>query len=502
MDNDNRIDIDQLLKGTSAQPAKPRKVKWWMIAIPVVLVIVIAVACLWQPIVFALHPEQKLAVAMGKTLSALSQRYDQSPVHLLGVLDPGKPSRMELDLVYADTYTDTTELSFDVSTDPKNRQIMMALSVEPIGDMALYIDPQGFAAAHNSFDDAKFYGVTYETFRADLMKSVLGPMLQQEPDTIDQLEKVVQSLQKTMNLKTEDADYFAPYAKILADFAATIEVSSDTSSTLSFSLTMEQLMTLCNQIVDTLEKDENWKELYTSSSVLSEYASLTWEEWVQELRDGLKNMDEELDMKLHYTFYVGKDTIVTGVDCKMELKTDEENSDALISLQLGSDPAKDDLVLTLDVNTEDEKSQVVLKSSLLASKDEYCHTISCEAQTDGVSVGSLQLKTQWHSVTGALKLHYWMKDGYREISRDTEMNLKLDGRGFVLTYAYEGDMGELFNPGNFADNEGKLYVTLRYKERPEIEKPEWINLDQWDEQLMQDLQEFIMGYMTPTPIDS
>lgn len=56
-----------------------KKISWWMVAVPAVVVFAILAALLWYPLLMTVSPRTALSLAWSRTQKDLAQRYEDGP---------------------------------------------------------------------------------------------------------------------------------------------------------------------------------------------------------------------------------------------------------------------------------------------------------------------------------------------------------------------------------------------------------------------------------------
>ena len=180
---------------------KQRKGRWWILLL-VLLVLMLAAGMFWKGLGLYIAPQMMLRAALGVAIDGLEQRGPGSPIWILakGYDENGRNTTQ----VLLDTDDDHLgQIWYDllVHTDLIDRQMDVQGTVATNGNtlrLAAYLNRDYAALTSQDLLQGGYYGITYETFGADLRSIPLASVLL--PDkTIVQWENGVTQLQELMN---------------------------------------------------------------------------------------------------------------------------------------------------------------------------------------------------------------------------------------------------------------------------------------------------------------
>ncbi len=179
-----------------------KKRKWWLIFIPVILLAVLLTMVFWDSILIYAAPKTVLTAALTKTIGSLEERFQEDPMGIfLKNLDPeGKyTANVELETSYA--LAGDTAYAMTVQTDLSANRIQADGLVRNSGkdlNLSLYLDSNFLAVSSSELVQGNYYGVTYDTFGADIRSIPMVGML--VPDAIlQEWEESLGDIQEMMN---------------------------------------------------------------------------------------------------------------------------------------------------------------------------------------------------------------------------------------------------------------------------------------------------------------
>lgn len=187
--------VSQGLPPVEASPAKQKKNKKWLRwAIPVasVLVLAIAAALLWKPLLLKFAPETYLNMASKRTFAALAERGEGSPAALIGtaqeILEKGT---VDISVDTNDPEIGEIDIDLSMASDQAAKQYAVNGEMQILGqdiDMGLYVDEDVFALKVNPFTNGNYYGLTYDSFDSDIRASAFSSVL--EENVITQISDI------------------------------------------------------------------------------------------------------------------------------------------------------------------------------------------------------------------------------------------------------------------------------------------------------------------------
>lgn len=493
-------------------PKAAKKVKWWMVAIPAVLVIAIVAALAWQPLLGLLAPGKALESAQENTNEKLNDRYEGSP---FAVLMKGamwiENGEMALD-VGVNANGQQMSANMLLQSNRPSKQMGANLAVE-YGDLnisgSVYGDPDKIAIAVDQFNDGTYYGVTLDTFKEDLKASVLGSAV-----TDEQIEMIDRYLQMVREMISSEEDYsklLEPYAAIVKEYMDKLEMTKGEGeikldgeyyncTTMTLTMDEEYLFEMLEKLLDQLEEDEDIRELFESyvskiSSIVafdsapSNVATgiMDLDDIVKQLRDALDEAQDMLKLDMEMTYYQYKGYVVAYV-LKADLEVDEEEISAEFKVNYGLNPGVSDIIVSVVMESDGETFSMELVSKVEKSGDTYKETIEVELEVPDTEKVKEQIVIEWNRKSGDLSYDFQMNiPGSEEIAFTFECKLEELDNGFRLSvedFEIEGVV---------------LDVKLTCTTGTELKAPEFVNLDKWDENLMNEFMTWVSGFIPEGP---
>ena len=203
------VKLEEVLDGVEADvkpvapiPEKPakKKLKWWHIAVPAVLVVAIAAVLLLGPFFIYLAPKTVLARAFGQTMTDLSARAEGTPMTVMSKsYDESRKNTVKVEYDIFQEMLGNMSIVMDAKVDSSINQGLIGIELESMGqavDMNLYMDREVAAFNMDMFTGEDYYGIYYDTFSDDIrandfMFNTIGEenveILEGAVDLIDQL---------------------------------------------------------------------------------------------------------------------------------------------------------------------------------------------------------------------------------------------------------------------------------------------------------------------------
>lgn len=483
------------------EPPRKKKGKWWLIPVAAVLAIVIAGAFLWKPLLLKFSPQTYLGMASAKTAKAMAKRSEGSPLSLLNMgSDCGT---MDVVLDYKDEFSGESTVKMSIASDLKAKKWAVNADLSAAGqdmDLDVYVDSDFLALRSNLIPEEDYYGLTYDTFADDLRKSAFGEML--TDSQIEQFDEIVQLFDDSIDRYSNYEELLEPYIQLIEDYVKNLKAITGSEKlelgdkqykcdTIAYTLEQDELVDLLDEMIDKLEDDEDLKDMFLSpiSSIYGEDLDASWSDMVDELRDILNAMDEETDAEGVLVYYIHSTRIVAA-DFDIELS--EHGGDGQINvdtmLTFGKDPSKDDMILDLEVEVDEETVEFRCVSSVENKDGIYKNTLSVTGGADDDSELDIKLITKWNRENGKLSFDLASEIDGEEFNTDFSIKVLeiTDGLQIAVDdlYALITDIDESFSDGN---DQFDCSFTIDIKDNCSIETPEYINLDQIDEDVISDL---------------
>ena len=485
----------------SSVPMKaPSKIKWWMVAVPAVLIVAVTLLFTWQTLLMMFAPQAALRFAMDKTMQSVSSRYEGSPMSVLFTANPEAEftqTRLNADVNYAGN---AMEGKLVCQSNLKNKQHTLSAAFSMAGQTyggAFYMDPDFAAASLDFFNDGAYYGITFESFKDDAAKSILSDFM--TPEQIEALDNMIQSLVGTIN-REYDPEMGKPYAEVIEDFIANLELAKDSveltsegkickCDTITYHAEKEAIISLCETLIGIMEEDENFKSMLPNDT-LSDFTDETIPaNGIELLRNVLKELKKgDIDFRLVYYVYNGR-LIQTDLAISMVIEGEALNFDTQVHYGLRADS---DLSCRIIVKANGEELVVNITSSVVRDEGSYSENLIIIADVPDNEPVSMEILTSWNKETGKLSANLALKSEENKEYTFT-CSLKQLENGYEISIDHK-DVSQLLEAADIELPEDlTFFISLTVTNEAEITKPEYTNLDKWDAPLVQQLQQAIMS---------
>lgn len=412
-----------------------KKRKWWMIPVFVVLTAALAAGVFWDSVSVYLAPKTVLRSALDQTWQALAERFDGSPLLVLGnVLQEDGQNTIQLELNTRDDLLGEIRYHMTAQTQLAPKRILAkgtAVTGGKAVDLSLYLDHAFAAVSSDSLLSSNFYGITYDTFSEDIRSNAVLAFVLGEK-TIGELEESVASLQESMS-----GEIVIPQitqADIRMAMMGIYALKADVSR-------------------ETVPLKEGERECFCIQF------QATGEEILKAAEMAQMELPFELDgaSVLTAAFYLAEDTVV---HCRLGITGGGEES--CIVLTPDVHPATDDMTFRLE--TPQQAFTAVI--STIHSEAAYTEQIKLK-NADGES----DFRYSWET-DGDLQLSCKDNEGEKAVS----LNLKETEDGFRLeTGDIDGLLAILFDHEDEADNS----CTMTVGKGTAFDTPEYKNFSQW-----------------------
>ena len=410
---------------------KEKKLAWWKIAVPVVLVLALVVALFWSSILLHVAPTLVLMSSFENTTEALAGRAEGTPVELVLNAYENKKVTTAFQMNYQLQDVEM-ELNLTAQTDSSDREGQIDLNFFLDNSYSsgtvngqLYFNTEYMALNLDPFTDGEYYGIAYDTFEDDLGgNDYLCDNLGDE--AVDILEQVVEIWSNVLNDETEDMVLTGDYSEVFKEFLnehkpeiGTASVSLDSKDrscdTLTYELTAEDLGELMEDLVNLLEDEENLEDLVTSFSYDA------FEDWIYELQDSAKDLqDADADITLYFCLYKNRIAYAT-------LLVDADGSETEMTLNLGTNPAASDILFTV----EDDYTTLEVTLIKEVSGKVVTETLEMYEKYSSNKVESV-FGYEWDTKNGDLTIYGEVKDSYDQQDFELELTLIEENGGFTL----------------------------------------------------------------------
>lgn len=489
--------------GSSRPPVKEKKkVKWWMIVIPLVLVIVLAVVIAWKPLYMHLMPEVALAKAVGNTIADIQARNEGSPFLMMAkAYDETKQNTVRMRMDYWDPYFEDMKVDMTLQSDQVGRRSQADLSMTMYGqtfDVGVYVDPEVMALGMDQLTGEDYYGIVYETFSQDIRgNAFLFDAIGEE--TVGYLEEYVAQLQDMLGQEKAELGFSEEYGPVFTEFLAGLEPAVDSGNmtiggaerscyTITYSATVAELGAVLDRLLDVLEEDEQlyqyWESYY--GAVPDFDVEAEWNSFLEEGRATAEQMQEAYEGDFQVIFWLCQDRIVNiGMDFTVT-DAEGETTAGTVSLLLGMDASEGDIVLTV-TDTEDDAEIVV---TLTTEKDENAMEETLDITVEGTEDdGSITLGYSWDREGGSLEVSFRMETvTVEKIEFRLDAELLEEEKGFTISLPnLETALAEYDQEVYGFTDEYSVSISMTVTSGAEITRPEFTNLGELTEEMLYQL---------------
>jgi len=475
---------------TGGPPSGNKSGLWWKIAVPVIVVIMAAAAVYY--FFFLRNPNNIIVSALKNVGEEASQRLDGTPLRAIKLLeDTINDGTLTVSFEYEDRWWND-EVSGKVSLASKMEQRDFALS----GDLSVYGQRYDFEAFLNServalgskLIDNKYYGFKFSTFRDDMR--VLGDLFGIDRRTLNEMADAVEMIEKALAKpdKKKDDKYLAEYAKLLQDFYKNIEQTSENTEIdsggksvkckkIDFVITKDAMVGLLNDFADLLENDESIREqfdLIYGDLLTNMYYRYSYNDLMNEYKSAVRRIDRGLDRssKITFTLYIGSKDRLLSMGMDADLSSDGDRLRIRATMDFGAS-ATDRWTLNIRVTGDVVNQTVNIVWDIKERSNSIENSISVTVQNETIT-----LMSSWSPARGDFTLS--VEDKYGDGGKLTGVFLPTKD-GFSL---------EIDNPlPSYRDQ----YLTLKIEAKTgaSIKKIDYVNLDKWDKNLKDKLEDLM-----------
>ena len=203
----------------------------WLIGAGIAAVLLVTLAFTWQALLMLVAPKTALTLALGTTGKDLQQRYSNSPATVIA--ESGTYLRDGMLSVNADVSYEgeqmQAQLNLAFNKERKQTAAGAALTLREKSYHAnFYLDPEFAAVSTDLFNDGTYYGVTFETFKADIRKSIFGEELSDAQ--IENINSFIQAFLDVYTLDIDRKELSKPYKQVIKQYIKDLEAekSNDT----------------------------------------------------------------------------------------------------------------------------------------------------------------------------------------------------------------------------------------------------------------------------------
>ncbi len=491
-----------------------RKFKWWMAAIPAVLIVAILAVIFWQPILLAVAPEAALASAVVKTQSALNDLAADGPLDLLcNSVDYQQNFTTDISMTVGTNPSEEIRLDMSAAYDPAAKAMLsdMTLRIFGLRDMKMgaYADRECLALSLADFRNGAYLGTYYDSFYYDATKGDLLQLV--DMSTLLELDNSLKELKQLLDMEHDSQQIAEPYIEIIRSYIAQLELSKSGGdlmldgmdikcSILSWYMNQEDILAVSKQLLAHLRQDPNALELFKQyeeyeDQVLSYQPTDAErkEAFEKQLDDAEKKLNETLsqaDIGMTLAVYIYKGYVAAvsaNGGATIEGKTAQLSEILSFGLQPGSSPIAVDAAITYAGET------VSFHADVVTEKDEtnFCRTVSVSVCATGEENVEIQLAVDWNKENGDLKLTLKQMDKEDIIF---DCNLRAQDNGFLFHMDYAGEI-----PGDVTAL--NLSLTVGCQPGGVVAKPYIMTPQLWSKKVIQELMEAIGSLAQPKTND-
>ena len=478
---------------TQSEPEKPKKKTNWKIIAPVAIVAFL-VGYLATSTFFSSTPiatALSMASAFENLGDELGERFENSPFAVVSVLeDILEDGSITVDFVQRsgqgfgmfDTRGSVTMLSH-VETDDSAFLVDASIGGFFNVDLDIFLNTERLAARSNMLGNTA-YGITFNTFRSDIR--AFGPLIGLDDATMDELADFVDAFTESLDnpMFTDPEEYIAPYIELLTRFALSWDMQTrddqltvgDTAvdvNVVTLTITDSDLAAFLADLHTQLINDDALRayiNLQDSLQGLGSTSSL-YDEFLDEFQNLLDQFDDSV---------AGQITVELAISSHNRLI----NSTKTVDLDIDGTPIRVTAIMdlglsvhdnwTLDLFLDDSTFNIVWAFNELNGMFENKFSLADENESFG------SLASEWTPETGNFVLSYSDYQGNNSGSFSGILIIDNDG-GFDLRFDESIDLG----------GGDSLEIGVWGALGANIEQIEYINLDQWDAELI----EMIFGLM-------
>ncbi len=499
----------------AATTAKVLLPKLWMRIVAILAIVAATGIVAWKPLAMLVAPKLVLVSALSNTGEALAGRGVGGPLDLLThKLDSEHPISTEFEYAYSGPYTNDVQMDLTILSDGPGKQWSINGSIaagnilfSDAHDISIYGNKDFLAFSSDLLKQEAYYGVEYGGFRQQLEDSIFTEAEDPDPETVTQIEAVLELMQLLTDTTSEDYDQILePYRALIKDFILDMDCetggenltlgSKDYSCrTVTLKVTEKDVSELLTQFTHKLSKDaaiyDRFVLLYIAGGGREENARDIWDSFIADLKEraDLSSPEDAFHMDLKFYLYSSK---VIYLDVILTPDEVDDVKAARLQVSLGAKPQKDDLRLYFEVTDRNNGVHSVdLRSEITASKNRYQHAMSLVVtEVDDREEGSFVIV--WDKETGNMNLAFYdraVTAGDTSVSAGAlpiaslDVELLEEKDSFTLRYTYENEFEQILFPGVSAVFAEKHTVSMSCCNAGSLGKPDYIPLNAWDDDL-------------------
>lgn len=480
-----------MAKPKLTRPAKERRFPGWLAVIAVLLVICIAAALLWQPVVIRFFPEFALTLAVANTATQAALRLGSPLTDCIGqCAGYVQNGSMDAEISLSGLLTNFS-YQLTSQTDPANRRQTSSYHVNLLGlttDISTYLDGDCVVFSSNLLGEEN-YGITFATYGSDLTAAGFDKTL--SADTLAKLNDYVNELNAVYpSSNSRSAGFELPsieapdWVRTVLAYLGELEfTSSDTVMILDGQETNCSAITTqmdsryaANMFLDALKTVSS--NVFLASSLYSDDEA----EATPELQEKLEYYRDQTEGNVTVSAIIHKGALV-AVDLEWVFAENKGllpiNDKEQMTLNLGADPSTSAWNLTL----QETKGQSNISTTYsLSFTDDFYHLT--ELKSENNSTVQTDLKLRWDEASGLITLDMNKLSGTNALSASTSGTILRDNNRVSINIAGLYDFFKIANLPDFLQGidlglVSDASVVAVFSADTAITKPEYINLDKW-----------------------
>jgi len=473
---------------------KGQRFPLWIVVVAVVLCLCIAVVLLWQPILVRFFPGMALTVAAVNSLGQVMDRL-RSPLADCVMQASSYVMNGSMDVeISAGGLLSKMSYALRSDSDPANRRQCSSYEVAALGlrtGCSTYLDANCAAFSADLLTGGNYYGVTFDTFAADLEKTGFAQTVSAENlarfhDYVAYLDSIYPS-ETARQAGLELPDIEAPdWAKTMLAYLGELEFESGQMDLMmgSGTKTVDFITTRMDSRYAASMFLEALKTVSSNVLLASSLYSDSEAEKAPALQEKLEYYRDHTQGAVTFTGYIQNGNLV-ALDLNW---TFAENNGTmpiadreLLAVNLGQDPGQGNWTLTL----EQEKAGAITSDTYTVTADgSTCayglHLVHMENNVRTETA----LSTRWDEGSGLLTLDLVKRAGGKEYTAGTSGILERTDGTVRCTVSGLHDFFQLLTLPDFLKDMNlelvsDVTVQAEFTDTPEVLKPDYINLDQW-----------------------
>jgi len=349
-------------------------------------------------------------------------------------------------------------------------------------DLSAHLNSERFAL-HSTLIGSDFYGFTFSTFREDIRR--FGPLIGMDEVTMAEISDLVELFGEAMNeargsYNSNYADY-VPYINLLMEFMSGLEYTleeSDTITTINYIITHEDILIFLNDLYSVLERDSELRRTFDfyDSPLMQGNDMLTYDEFLLEMRSAIREFENSITGEVALEFSIDANDRLNNLTVSTDFEVDGMPSGIVTLTADFGLSVYDRWVLDVALgNTPLFNFAWNFSESSQGFENVMDITYSTWYGTETFTLASL-----WPSGDGPFTLSFAGNNLSESFSGDFSTS---EGGGFLL----------IPNDLNLSSTE-TLSLKITAAPGAEITPIEFINLDRWDQSLINSL-DFIFGLL-------